>query len=213
MPTICSFATFIPRPTDRSLGLLFAAAAAIRSLRPSSNPAFCGPRIAFAPGERDQVVAHRRVVPEVRDRRHIRRPHRESTGRHVRAPRATTPRAISVPPPRRLEEERHRRARRERAFVVGECVSLHEPRSTHLERVFVREPMPFLNEDLVLLERAGPRRNVFRLRPGCRWSLHPAVPSESADAAPLETQRRVAFQSLRQCRHRPRFRKSRRRTE
>ena len=29
------------------------------------------------------------------------RPHRESKGRHVRAPRATTRRALSVPPPRR----------------------------------------------------------------------------------------------------------------
>jgi hypothetical protein len=73
---------------------------------------------------------------------------------------------------RGVEEERHRRARRERAFVVGECVYLHEPRA-HISSACSCVSRALLNQDLVL-ERASPRRNVFR-SVGLPMVMHPAV--------------------------------------
>ena len=49
MPSISSLFTFMPRPTVLPLGGALRRAASMRSLRPSSRPALCGPRMPLPP--------------------------------------------------------------------------------------------------------------------------------------------------------------------
>ena len=149
MPSISSLFTFSPRPIVLPLGGAFRRAAAIRSLRPSSRPALCGPRSPLPP-ENATRSKPMPVLPQVLDRRHIGRGVVER--RHVVL--LAEPDELHVLDPAFLVvvvvEEHHRGLVGDRALQILGRLDFDELHAAVADGVVVAEAVRFLDDDLAL---------------------------------------------------------------